>query len=90
MNPKDTYRCVQDRYAGLARQTDRSHKLGDHERKVASAFGYELEDLRSIPENANLGVSCGNPLATANIGVVGTVTDRALALVLTYVYRARL
>ncbi|PLB50049.1 putative UbiE/COQ5 family methyltransferase [Aspergillus steynii IBT 23096] len=75
MNPKETYRCVQDRYAGVARQTDGPHNLGDHERKVASAFGYDLEDLRSIPETANLGVSCGNPLATANIKVGEVVID---------------
>ncbi|KAJ5111850.1 UbiE/COQ5 family methyltransferase [Penicillium alfredii] len=75
MNSKDTYRCVQERYAGVARQTDGPHKLGDHERKVASAFGYDLEDLLSIPENANLGVSCGNPLAMANIGVGEVVID---------------
>ena len=82
MNSEDTYRCVQNRYAGVAKQTDDALKPGDHERKVASAFGYDLEDLRSIPENANLGVSCGNPLATANIGVVSTVTGRPLALIL--------
>lgn len=72
MDSNDTYRCVQDRYAQVARQTD-PHSQKDHERKVASAFGYDLEDLRSIPENANLGVSCGNPLATANIAVVGII-----------------
>ncbi|KAJ6126388.1 hypothetical protein N7523_002000 [Penicillium sp. IBT 18751x] len=75
MNSEDTYRCVQNRYAGVAKQTDDALKPGDHERKVASAFGYDLEDLRSIPENANLGVSCGNPLATANIGVGEVVID---------------
>ncbi|KAJ5343477.1 hypothetical protein N7541_008023 [Penicillium brevicompactum] len=74
MDSNDTYRCVQDRYAQVARQTD-PHSQKDHERKVASAFGYDLEDLRSIPENANLGVSCGNPLATANIAVGETVID---------------
>jgi arsenite methyltransferase len=82
MDSEDTYRCVQNRYAGVAKQTDDANKLGDHERKVASAFGYDLEDLRSIPENANLGVSCGNPLATANIHVVSTVTGRLLVLIL--------
>lgn len=72
MDSKDTYRFVQDSYAGVARQTD-PYSPKDHERKVAVAFGYDLEDLRSIPENANLGVSCGNPLATANIAVVGII-----------------
>jgi arsenite methyltransferase len=83
MNSKDIYQSVRDRYAGVASQTNDPYKPGDYERKVASAFGYGLEDLRSIPETANLGVSCGNPLATANIdvvgGVVGTVAGRFLA-----------
>ncbi|KAJ5176044.1 UbiE/COQ5 family methyltransferase [Penicillium canariense] len=75
MDSEDTYRCVQDRYAGVARQTDNAHQPGDQERKVASAFGYDLKDLLSIPENANLGVSCGNPLATANLAVGEVVID---------------
>lgn len=69
MDSEATYRSVQNRYAGVARQTDPDNPK-DHERKVASAFGYDVEDLCSIPENANLGVSCGNPLATANIAKV--------------------
>ncbi|KAJ5473348.1 hypothetical protein N7475_002914 [Penicillium sp. IBT 31633x] len=63
MNSEDTYHSVQDRYAGVARQAGPDNQRS-YERKVATAFGYDLENLRSIPENANLGVSCGNPLAT--------------------------
>ena len=72
MDPSDTYRYVQDRYAEVAGQINPRNQI-DHERKVAGAFGYTLEDLRSIPEGANLGVSCGNPLATANIAEVGMI-----------------
>jgi arsenite methyltransferase len=93
MNSNDIYRSVRNRYAGVASQTNDLHKSGDYERKVASAFGYGLEELRSIPENANLGVSCGNPLATANIGVVGgvvgAVAGRFLVLIFISIYRAR-
>ena len=35
--------------------------------KVAEAFGYTEEELSSIPEGSHMGLSCGNPLATANI-----------------------
>lgn len=70
MNSEDTYHSVQDRYAGVARQAGPDNQRS-YERKVATAFGYDLENLRSIPENANLGVSCGNPLATVNIGTEG-------------------
>jgi len=69
MNSEDTYRSVQQRYASVANQTELNSQR-DYEKKVATAFGYDPEDLRSLPENANLGVSCGNPLATANISPV--------------------
>lgn len=34
---------------------------------VALAFGYGAEELASIPAEANMGLSCGNPLATAHL-----------------------
>ena len=34
---------------------------------VAREFGYSKEELDSIPKDANLGLSCGNPLALANV-----------------------
>src|SRR5581483_6396913 len=36
-------------------------------RAVAEAFGYTPEELASIPAGANMGLSCGNPTATANL-----------------------
>jgi len=74
MNSEDTYHSVQEHYASVARQAGPDNQRS-YERKVATAFGYSLEDLRSIPDNANLGVSCGNPLATANIRTGETVLD---------------
>ena len=35
--------------------------------KVAAAFGYTAEQLDSIPEGAHMGLSCGNPVASATI-----------------------
>ena len=32
---------------------------------VAEAFGYTAEQLASIPAEANMGLSCGNPTAYA-------------------------
>lgn len=72
MSSKDTYHSVQDRYASVARQAGPGSQRA-HEQEVAAAFGYDLEDLRSIPDDANLGVSCGNPIATANIRVVRNI-----------------
>ncbi|KAF8896114.1 S-adenosyl-L-methionine-dependent methyltransferase [Infundibulicybe gibba] len=43
--------------------------------KVAKSFGYSAEELETLPENANMGLSCGNPLATASIKEGETVLD---------------
>lgn len=48
----------------------KSNETGDfanYNTLVASAFGYSPDELASLPTNANLGLSCGNPLATANL-----------------------
>lgn len=42
---------------------------------VASAFGYSREELTNIPSESNLGLSCGNPFAMANIRQGETVVD---------------
>ena len=44
-------------------------------RAVAEAFGYSAEELRSIPAGANMGLSCGNPTATAHIKRGEVVVD---------------
>ena len=44
-------------------------------RAVAEAFGYSPEELASIPAEANMGLSCGNPTATANLREGETVVD---------------
>src|SRR5215216_5199934 len=36
-------------------------------RAIAEAFGYSDDELSSIPAEANMGLSCGNPTATANL-----------------------
>ena len=50
---------------GLIQMNSRSH-LPDA-KNVAEAFGYTEEQLSSIPEGSHMGLSCGNPVATANI-----------------------
>jgi SAM-dependent methyltransferase len=44
-------------------------------RAVAEAFGYTPEELASIPTEANMGLSCGNPTATANLRPGEVVLD---------------
>jgi arsenite methyltransferase len=59
---------VHDHYSALAREN--TTKNAEHIKRVAESFGYAPEDLAGIPEGANLGVSCGNPLAVAGLKAV--------------------
>ena len=71
MESADIYKLVQDRYGELA---DRSSTADQDrpEESVAKAFGYDASELSTIPQDANLGVGYGNPLAVANIREVST------------------
>ena len=42
---------------------------------IAKAFGYSEEELRRIPAAANMGLSCGNPTATAALRLGEVVVD---------------
>jgi len=44
-------------------------------RAVAEAFGYSAEELTSIPAEANMGLSCGNPTAVAHLRPGEVVVD---------------
>ncbi len=47
----------------------------DGVRAVAEAFGYSEEGLAFIPAESNMGLSCGNPTATANLREGEVVVD---------------
>jgi SAM-dependent methyltransferase len=47
----------------------------DGVRAVAEAFGYSADELASIPAEANMGLSCGNPTAFASLRPGETVVD---------------
>ncbi len=44
-------------------------------RAIAIAFGYSPAELSSIPAGANMGLSCGNPTATASLQPGEVVVD---------------
>jgi arsenite methyltransferase len=64
---------VKSKYAAVAESTLSSADEGVH--AVAQAFGYSAEELTSIPSKANMGLSCDNPTATANMRVGDVVVD---------------
>jgi arsenite methyltransferase len=70
----DTIReAVREKYASVA-QGGLSNKLAGVQ-SVAEAFGYTPEQLASIPAEANMGLSCGNPTAFASLKPGEVVVD---------------
>jgi SAM-dependent methyltransferase len=64
---------VREKYAAVAGSTLSGEHAGVH--AVAQAFGYSPEELASIPAEANMGLSCGNPTATAHLKPGEVVVD---------------
>ena len=68
---------VKARYGAIAESELSSDNAGI--RAVAEAFGYTAEELTSIPAEANMGLSCGNPTATARLSLVKWLSISDLA-----------
>jgi len=65
--------AVQGRYGEIAAQGLSSKHAGV--KAIAEAFGYSADQLASIPAEANMGLSCGNPTAFASIREGETIVD---------------
>ena len=63
--------AVKDLYGATAREARDKTAA----REIARSFGYGEDDLDAIPQAANLGLSCGNPTATAALRPGETVVD---------------
>jgi arsenite methyltransferase len=72
-NATSLLNSVKSKYGSVAE----SSLSTDHDgvRAVAEAFGYTTEELTSIPAAANMGLSCGNPTATARLRQGEVVVD---------------
>ena len=64
---------VKSKYGAVAESTLSNDHAGV--KAVAEAFGYSAEELTSIPAGANMGLSCGNPTATAHLRAGEVVVD---------------
>src|ERR1700678_2605980 len=64
---------VKSKYGAVAESRLSNHHAGV--KAVAEAFGYSAEELTSIPAEANMGLSCGNPTATAHLRLGEVVVD---------------
>jgi arsenite methyltransferase len=70
---KQIEEAVRDRYGSFAESALSSEHNGV--RAVAEAFGYSADELSSIPAEANMGLSCGNPTASAHLRPGEVVVD---------------
>lgn len=74
MNQEDIKKTVRDGYARIAK-TSGSCCLpsvscccgGQTVEIISRDIGYSTEDLKNVPEGANLGLGCGNPIALASL-----------------------
>ena len=64
---------VQSKYGAVATSGLSTDHAGV--KAVAEAFGYDAAELASIPAEANMGLSCGNPTAFASLRPGETVVD---------------
>lgn len=65
--------AVKSKYGAVAKSGLSTDHTGV--RAVAEAFGYSPDELSAVPSEANMGVSCGNPTATANLRPGEVVVD---------------
>ena len=70
---REIEQAVKSKYGSVATSELSSDHAGV--RAVAEAFGYTPEELAAVPKEANMGLSCGNPTATANLRPGEVVVD---------------
>lgn len=70
---EQTLEAVRSKYAAVAESELSTRHEGV--KAVAEAFGYSEQELTSIPAEANMGLSCGNPTAIASIRPGEVVVD---------------
>ena len=71
---------VKERYGAIATGAQQgccgeASCCGDPAAITAARIGYSQEDLAAVPDGANLGLGCGNPIALASIKPGETVLD---------------
>jgi SAM-dependent methyltransferase len=81
MKEDEARKAVREGYGKIAKQgsaccaSGTSCCGGSVAQDISKALGYSEEDLKSVPEGANLGLGCGNPVALASLKKGETVLD---------------
>ena len=82
MNEEETRKIVREGYAKIVKQdssccTAAKSCCGSTNltQEISKKIGYTEEELEAVPEGANLGLGCGNPVALASLKEGETVLD---------------
>ncbi|HOL93304.1 MAG TPA: arsenite methyltransferase [bacterium] len=83
INPEDIRLKVLEGYAAIAQSGGSccgpssccGADAGESALQLAQTIGYDLDELAALPEGANMGLSCGNPVALASLRPGEVVVD---------------
>jgi len=83
MEDTEVKKSVRENYANVARQANSccapsattASCCGGGSQTASKAIGYSDEDIASVPDGANLGLGCGNPVALASLKEGEVVLD---------------
>jgi ubiquinone/menaquinone biosynthesis C-methylase UbiE len=82
MDEKETRKIVREGYAKIAKDESSccgpvtsNCGCGDVTDVISKEIGYSDDDLKAVPDGANLGLGCGNPVALASLKEGETVLD---------------
>jgi arsenite methyltransferase len=82
MKNDEIRKAVREGYATVAKQSNPCCATAspccsgaDLAQNMSKAIGYSEEEIASVPEGANLGLGCGNPIALASLKKGETVLD---------------
>lgn len=82
MEEKEIKKVVREGYAKIAQEESGPKNPlkkcccgGNQAEDISRKVGYSEEELRSVPEGANLGLGCGNPVALASLKEGEVVLD---------------
>jgi len=68
-------KIVRESYTKIAKQDSSCCGSTDLAQYISKKIGYTEEELKAVPEDANLGLGCGNPVALASLREGETVLD---------------
>ena len=75
MDKEKTKKVVKEAYGNIAQRQKSCGCCGPDTAQYAKSIGYSEEELKSVPEESNLALGCGNPTALASLKEGEVVLD---------------